>query len=164
MSADQASMVPTCSNHPGVQTRLECSNCGTPICPRCMVSTPVGQKCPNCAKQSGRARGRPTTGLLLRALAAAAGAGAAGAVVVMLIGGRGGLLLAALYGFLVGAAAKRAAHGRRETLLGIAAAAGLVLGLAVVAIVFGVNPLSPGLALIYLIGGAVAYVRGAGIW
>jgi hypothetical protein len=129
-----------------------------------MVATPVGQKCPSCAKQTGRARGRPTPALLARVLAASLGAGAAGAVVVVFLGGRFGLLLAAVYGFLVGAAAKRAARGRTETMLGLGAAAGLVLGLALVTTLFGINPLSPVLVITYVIGGGVAFVRAAGIW
>ena len=57
MTADQTNLAPTCVNHPKVETRLTCSNCGDPICTRCMVTTAVGQKCPNCARQSGRAKG-----------------------------------------------------------------------------------------------------------
>ena len=29
-------------------TRLTCTQCATPICPRCLVRTPVGLKCPTC--------------------------------------------------------------------------------------------------------------------
>lgn len=63
--------VTTCARH-GTETRLRCSQCETPICPRCSVATPVGQKCPDCAKQprSARAAGRP------RQYAKAVGAGA----------------------------------------------------------------------------------------
>ena len=38
-----------CARHPDVETGLRCSRCGTPICPRCAVPTPVGARCPNCA-------------------------------------------------------------------------------------------------------------------
>jgi hypothetical protein len=38
-----------CSRHPKVETGLKCGRCGTPICPRCMVYTPVGIRCPDCA-------------------------------------------------------------------------------------------------------------------
>ena len=41
-----------CSIHPKVETNLRCSKCGTPICPRCLVQTPVGARCPECAKLS----------------------------------------------------------------------------------------------------------------
>lgn len=39
-----------CATHPEVDTGLTCANCGTPICPRCMVETPVGMKCRQCAR------------------------------------------------------------------------------------------------------------------
>jgi hypothetical protein len=38
-----------CADHPDVETRLRCSRCGRPICPRCGVRTPVGMRCPDCA-------------------------------------------------------------------------------------------------------------------
>src|SRR4051794_19539149 len=42
----------TCYRHPNRETGVSCSNCGNPICPDCMTPTPVGMRCPNCAKQS----------------------------------------------------------------------------------------------------------------
>lgn len=39
-----------CVNHPSVETNVSCSNCGDPICPDCMVYTPVGVKCATCAR------------------------------------------------------------------------------------------------------------------
>ena len=47
MSDDQ---VIYCSLHPNVETRLRCSKCGNPICPRCAVGTPVGFRCPQCVR------------------------------------------------------------------------------------------------------------------
>lgn len=41
----------TCYRHPGRETKVACSNCGKPICPDCMTSTPVGMRCPDCARQ-----------------------------------------------------------------------------------------------------------------
>src|SRR5688572_19199991 len=38
-----------CARHPQVETVLLCGRCGTPICPRCLVQTPVGARCPDCA-------------------------------------------------------------------------------------------------------------------
>ena len=40
-----------CYRHPGRETNVGCSNCGRPICPDCMTSTPVGMRCPECARQ-----------------------------------------------------------------------------------------------------------------
>ena len=39
-----------CATHPEVETNLRCGKCGKPICPRCMVQTPVGARCPDCAR------------------------------------------------------------------------------------------------------------------
>ena len=39
-----------CINHPQVETRLRCSKCGNPICPKCAVQTPVGFRCPQCVR------------------------------------------------------------------------------------------------------------------
>jgi hypothetical protein len=39
-----------CVNHPQVETRLRCSKCGNPICPKCAVQTPVGFRCPQCVR------------------------------------------------------------------------------------------------------------------
>lgn len=42
----------TCYRHPSRETGVSCSNCGRPICPDCMTTTPVGMRCPECAKQN----------------------------------------------------------------------------------------------------------------
>ena len=39
-----------CATHPTVETELACSRCGKGICPRCMVHTPVGARCRECAQ------------------------------------------------------------------------------------------------------------------
>jgi len=39
-----------CDTHPEVETNLTCGRCGRPICPRCMVQTPVGPRCSQCAR------------------------------------------------------------------------------------------------------------------
>ena len=39
-----------CAKHPNVETNLTCGKCGKPICPKCMVQTPVGIRCYECAR------------------------------------------------------------------------------------------------------------------
>ena len=39
-----------CARHPQVETNLSCGKCGQPICPKCLVQTPVGARCPECAQ------------------------------------------------------------------------------------------------------------------
>lgn len=46
-----------CINHPRVATLVRCSNCDSPICPKCMVLTPVGQKCLVCGRVEFKAPG-----------------------------------------------------------------------------------------------------------
>ncbi|MDX1658991.1 MAG: B-box zinc finger protein [Nitriliruptorales bacterium] len=77
--------VTECARH-GTETRLRCSQCGTPICPKCSIATPVGQKCPDCARQprSARAVGKP------RQYAKAAGVG-------LLAAAAGGFVLSLLF-------------------------------------------------------------------
>jgi membrane associated rhomboid family serine protease len=41
----------TCYRHPDRETGVSCSSCGRPICPDCMTPTPVGMRCPECARQ-----------------------------------------------------------------------------------------------------------------
>jgi hypothetical protein len=38
-----------CATHADVETNLTCGRCDTPICPRCLVQTPVGARCRKCA-------------------------------------------------------------------------------------------------------------------
>ena len=39
-----------CATHPGVETNLRCGKCGKLICPKCLVQTPVGARCLDCAR------------------------------------------------------------------------------------------------------------------
>ncbi len=59
--------VTTCERH-GRVTSIACATCATPICPRCLVRTPVGFKCRACtggARTRRRPRGLPIAAALL---------------------------------------------------------------------------------------------------
>lgn len=103
----------TCKRHPSVETRLSCSNCGDPICPRCAVPSAVGQKCPRCAKQerSARALGKPRQ--YVKGVAAGLAAMLVGAVVLWIVIGIGFLTLiaAGFIGFGIGRAVRWGAEG-----------------------------------------------------
>jgi membrane associated rhomboid family serine protease len=45
----------TCYRHPDRETAVRCANCGRPICPDCMRTSPVGVRCPECAGERTRA-------------------------------------------------------------------------------------------------------------
>jgi len=102
-----------CANHPSVETSLRCSRCGKPICVRCVVQTPVGGRCRECAN----VRKAPIFLVGPRRYARAAAYGLATSVVGGFIwasmGGFFGLscLLLLLLGYLVGEAVSRGADG-----------------------------------------------------
>ncbi len=62
-----------CATHPKVETNLKCGKCGKPICPRCMVQTSVGARCPDCAKLYKLPTYRVSTRYYLRAVGTALG-------------------------------------------------------------------------------------------
>jgi membrane associated rhomboid family serine protease len=51
-----AAAMETCYRHGNRETGVSCSNCGNPICTDCMTPTPVGMRCPECAKQKTKVR------------------------------------------------------------------------------------------------------------
>jgi hypothetical protein len=163
MTADQTNTAPRCVNHPGVETRLTCSNCGNPICPRCMVATAVGQKCRDCARQPRSAKGTPTPALLARAFGAGFVVAALGAAALLFVPFLG-LILAAVLGIAVAATARWAARGRVHNQLGGVAGVAAVLGIAATALLLGAAVLHPRLLLAYVVAGGVAFARGSGLW
>src|SRR5213082_233303 len=61
----------TCYRHPKRETGVSCSNCGNPICPDCMTPTPVGMRCPECARDRTKVRTMrtmPTTAVATQVL------------------------------------------------------------------------------------------------
>jgi hypothetical protein len=120
--------IPRCANHPSVETLVSCANCGKPICPDCMVQSPVGIKCASCARMPRSARVRLKPDRALRAVGAA--------VAVAVVVGVGLASLAAtpfgFFGFLIaygvgrgaGELVLRASGRFRGTTTGVIAAAG----------------------------------------
>ena len=62
-----------CATHPDVDTNLRCSKCGKSICPKCMVQTPVGARCQDCARLSKVPTYRISSQYYLRAIGAGLG-------------------------------------------------------------------------------------------
>lgn len=50
MTSSSSDTPTMCARHPDVETALACGRCGTPICPRCLVYTPAGTRCPDCGR------------------------------------------------------------------------------------------------------------------
>lgn len=108
---------PTCVNHPREETRVSCTACGNPICPRCMRASAVGHKCPACARtpRSARAVGKPIH--YVRAVGAGLPLAVAGGVVIIQLLSivRFGLIIfSLLLGFAVGRAVRWGAKGQTQ--------------------------------------------------
>jgi hypothetical protein len=120
-----------CARHPGTETVLRCGRCETPICPRCMVQTPVGARCPTCARVKRFALlVKPVE--LVRAIAFGIGVGAVGTVLYQLIGRMipflGPLIGFMIVGFGVGHAVSVGANRKRARELAPIAVACLFVG------------------------------------
>jgi hypothetical protein len=124
-----------CVADPSVETFLRCGRCDKPICPRCMIQTPVGSRCRDCAQL----RRLPMFVLrpldYLKAIGAALGAGIGAAIVLTLIqalvpgAGFLRLFLMAGFGYVVGEAVNRATGNKSGNVLGVIAALGIPIGL-----------------------------------
>ena len=91
-----------CQRHPDVETELRCGRCETLICPRCLVYTPAGVRCPDCAQLRRPPMYELGASHILKATGAAFGLGLAIGVAsaILIPAFRGGFFL-----FLLGAVA-----------------------------------------------------------
>lgn len=128
----------------GISTRLRCSRCGKPICPECMIRSPVGYRCPECSGGTRAAVYRTTNVQVLRAL-----------IVGLLIAGAVGVVwgyypswqfyLALLLGFGTAEGMARAANYKRGGDLQVAAIGCVLLG--ILASRYTIALVTPGLSL-----------------
>jgi hypothetical protein len=122
-----------CAAHPDVETALSCGRCETPICPRCMVQTPVGGRCRTCANVRKAPMYTLGPALLGRVALAALGGGLAGGLLWgYLLPGLGGfgffmLFAGLLAGHGMSRLVDRAGKGRRGPVVQGLAVAGLSL-------------------------------------
>ncbi len=121
-----------CTYHPDVETNLRCGKCGKPICPKDMVQTPVGAKCPDCAKLYKLPTYQVSTKHYLRA----AGTGLGIAIICGIIWGLIGwvvpffylnLLIAAGVGYAIGEVISRSVNRKRGTGLAVIAGGCVVI-------------------------------------
>jgi hypothetical protein len=128
-ATDESSPTLRCARHPGTETVLRCGKCDTPICPRCLVPTPVGARCPTCA-QVRRLSSILKPIDLTRAISFGIGTAAVGAILVNLLGFIQflGLFGYAILGFLVGEAVSLGANRKRARELAPIAVACLFVG------------------------------------
>jgi hypothetical protein len=118
-----------CATHGDTDTELRCGRCEKPICPKCMIMTPGGQRCRECARLRPPPSYDLRTVTKLRAGLVAAGVGVAGGLAWSLVLHLGllVLLLAAGLGYLMGEAIGRATNRKRGYVLQVIAGFGLLL-------------------------------------
>ncbi len=120
-----------CARHPKVETGLACGRCETPICPKCVVMTDVGARCPECAPRRRLPQFEVSPLYFIRGAAAAAAGGAVFGLIW-------GLILPGSYGFFailvgfglgygVGESVSLATNRKLAPALQITAALGVVL-------------------------------------
>jgi len=121
-----------CAIHPEIETNLRCAKCGKPICPKCLVQTPVGAKCQDCAGLSKLPTYHVSTKYYLRA----AGTGLGMAIVCGIAWGLVtgfvrffllNLILAAGAGYVIGEAISLSVNRKRGTGLAVIAGSALVV-------------------------------------
>jgi hypothetical protein len=125
-----------CARHPDVRTNLRCGKCGMPICPKCLVQTPVGARCPKCAKLTRL----PTFQLSGQQTFRAIAAGLVSGIITGLVWGIiesylpyrfFSLLIAAGIGYLIGEAISRSVNRKRGTTLAVIGGLSVVVSFAV---------------------------------
>ncbi len=121
-----------CATHPDVETTLRCGKCGKPICPRCMVQTPVGARCPDCARLYKLPTYQVSTIYYLRAAGTALGT----AVVIGIIWGIiesflpfrfFTLIIGAGIGYAIGELVSRSVNRKRGPWLAVIGSLGVVI-------------------------------------
>ena len=155
-----------CAVHPHVETALRCGKCGKPICPKCMVQTPVGARCRQCAKLHKLPTYQVSVPHYLRAAGTAIGIAIVGGVIWWLVEGFLpfflGLIIAPAIGYGIGELVSLSANRKRGR--GLAIIAGIGVGISyLVTILAGSIPfglLNIGLDLLALaLGVYVAVIR-----
>lgn len=121
-----------CATHPEIETNLKCGKCGKPICPKCMVQTLVGARCPDCARLYKLPTYRVSAKHYLRAVGTALGMAIVCGVVWGLIGSFVpffflNLLLAAGAGYAIGEVVSLSVNRKRGT--GLATIAGIAVAI-----------------------------------
>lgn len=123
-----------CARHPKEETAISCASCGTPICPKCMVVTPVGMKCRDCGTSKGTSlyKIHPARFLLAGLVALIAGIPAA------LISSVGflAIFIGMAYGYFAGSMILKASGMKRGLKMELLAGIGMVVG----ALVFRLVP------------------------
>lgn len=137
-----------CATHPEVETNLRCGKCGKPICPRCLVQTPVGARCPDCAKLYKLPTYRVPPLYYLRAIGVALGVAVVGGIIWGVINSiipffNLNLILAPASGYTIGELVSRSVNRKSGRGLAIIGGMAVVLSYLVNIFSFGSLPFGP---------------------
>ncbi|MCK4863001.1 MAG: B-box zinc finger protein [Dehalococcoidales bacterium] len=149
-----------CATHPDIETVLRCGKCGKPICPRCMVQTPVGARCRECAKLYKLPTYRVSGAYYLRAAGAALGMaivigvvwGIIDSFLISFFFGFFSLILAAGAGYAIGEVVSRSVNKKRSPWLAVIGSLAVVIAYLVNIFTFGSVSLSPLWIIFDLVG------------
>ena len=120
-----------CAAHPRVETYLRCGRCETPICPRCLIQTPVGARCRSCAQVRRLPIYDVGPRYLLRGALAGLGSAILAGAVIQFFPGFGlfvQVLLGAFYGYVVAGAVSAATNRKRGLSLCWSTVGAILLG------------------------------------
>ncbi len=121
-----------CAYHPDVETNLRCGKCGKPICPKELVQTLVGARCPDCAKLHKVPTYQVSAKYYLRAIGTGLGMAIVCGIAWGVVGGFMrffflNLILAAGAGYAIGEVISRSVNRKRGTGLAVIAGSALVV-------------------------------------
>lgn len=153
-------MVTYCANHKSTETALRCGKCEKPICGRCVIFTPVGTRCRECARLTRI----PTYNVGVAYITRGVAAGMAAALGVGVLGGYllrtgvlpvpyllGPLVLAGI-GYVAAEAVSLATNRKRGPALRVVAVASFIAGYLALEI------LTPGPLVVASLWGIAAFI------
>ncbi|MFC1954940.1 hypothetical protein ACFLWZ_00095 [Chloroflexota bacterium] len=131
-----------CATHPKIETNLKCGKCGKAICPKCLVQTPIGARCPDCAKLYKLPTYRVSGKYYLRAIGAMIGMAIVCGTIWWVIMRAVpffylSLFLAAGVGYAIGEVVSRSVNRKRSIGLAIVAGFGVIISYLVTIILSG---------------------------
>jgi hypothetical protein len=145
-----------------VETGLRCGRCETPICPKCVVFTDVGARCPACAPRRKLPQLELSPVFFLRGFGAAAAAGAAmGAAWGLIVPHPAGFLaifIGAGMGYVIGESVSLATNRKAGNILQAIAAGGAVFAFLVRNVVAGDSIVSTHDSWGYIVAAAAIFV------
>jgi hypothetical protein len=148
-----------CIDHPQRETVLRCNRCSAPVCPDCVVRTPVGFRCKECikAQQSGFYNARGYDWIIAAVLSFVLSIPAA--ILSGLLGWWFALIVSPFAGSLIGGAVHGATGRRRGRNTWWVAAAGIVAGAFVVVIARPARLLAAVIYAVMATGAAIGILR-----